>query len=170
MKSLRQSIFLLFALASGAAMAQAQSGEPMQKPVGTIAEGTHADPAVCAPDGVAVGGYDLITYRTEAGPQTGSPDFTAALDGLTYRFVSSENRDRFVADPDAYLPKYSGWCAITLALGSLTCPDFRNFKIEDGDLLLFETTGFTNGQVVWNTDPEEYRSQADANFLRLILP
>ena len=53
---------------------------------------------------------------------------------------------------------------MTLALGRLTCPDFNNFKIENDRLLLFELTGFTNGQALWNTAPDRYRGLADGNY------
>ena len=74
------------------------------------------------------------------------------------------NLDTFRADPERYLPDYAGFCAITLALGRITCPEYSNFKIEDDRLLLFEITGFTNGRTLWNTNPEDFRSKADANF------
>ena len=123
-----------------------------------------ASPAQCAVDGVAVGGYDLVSYRQEGGPQFGSPTWSSNHDGLTYLFVSETNRDQFVAEPNAYLPEYSGWCAVTLALGRLTCPDYSNFKIEDGKLLLFELTGFTNGRHLWNSSPAHYKSLANDNY------
>jgi hypothetical protein len=49
-------------------------------------------------------------------------------------------------------------------MGRLACPDYANFKIEDGRLLLFERVGFTNGRDVWNSDPMLHRAQANENF------
>ena len=83
---------------------------------------------------------------------------------MTYLFETEANRQAFLDDPTRFLPAYSGWCAVTLALGRLTCPDYTNFKIEDDRLLLFELTGFTNGQTLWNSDPGRYRQQADGNY------
>ena len=74
---------------------------------------------------------------------------------------------QFLKEPAFYLPQYQAWCAITLALGQLICPDYSNFKVEDNRLLFFEVTGFTNGRLVWNSDPVYYRDQADINFERL---
>ena len=84
--------------------------------------------------------------------------------GSTYLFANQSNLDTFRADPDRFLPSYAGFCAITLALGRITCPEFSNFKVEDDRLLLFEVTGFTNGRTLWDTNPEEFRSKADTNF------
>ena len=53
-------------------------------------------------------------------------------------------------------------------MGRLACPDYTNFKIENGDLLLFELAGFTNGRTLWNSDPSGFRERADANALKLI--
>ncbi len=127
-----------------------------------------ASPETCAPDGVALGGYDLVSYRQPGGPLPGSPDTSVEHDGLTYRFASERHRELFVADPDAYLPRYQGWCAATLAMGRLNCPDYTNFKIEQGELLLFELAGFTNGRTLWNTDPTGFRTRADSNALKLL--
>lgn len=140
----------------------------MAKPTGDISEVTDSDPGICAPDGIAVGGYDLLTYHGPDGPKPGNREFAEEYDGLTYLFVSDSNRQRFRDAPKRHLPRYDGWCAITLALGRLTCPDYQNFQIEDGDLLLFEVTGFTNGKVLWNTDAPGYRIQADDNFKTLL--
>ena len=147
-----------------AATAMAQDPVMMDKPGGAIEEFLPHNPAECAPDGVANGGYDLISYREEGGPRYGSAEFPAGHGGLTYLFETAENRDRFLADPERFLPAYSGWCAVTLALGRLTCPDYENFKIEDDRLLLFELTGFTNGQTLWNSNPGRYRGLADGNY------
>lgn len=126
------------------------------------------DAHACAPDGVAVGGFDLVSYHQSGGPAPGAEALAHKLDGLTYRFASEANLARFRQSPQAYLPVYQGWCAATLAMGRLVCPDYTNFKIEDGKLLLFEIAGFTNGRTIWDSDPAGFRQQADANFKRLV--
>ena len=128
------------------------------------AETTHQ----CAPEGLAVGGFDLVSYRQPGGPLAGSAEFEVEHNGLRYRFANARNRDSFVAAPVDYLPRYRGWCAATLSMGRLACPDYTNFKIENGDLLLFELAGFTNGRTLWNSDPSGFRERADANALKLI--
>ena len=126
------------------------------------------DPLMCAPDGVGVGGYDLVSYRSPAGPQPGRSEFSREHDGIAYQFLNEDNAAAFASNPERFLPAYGGFCAITLALGRLTCPDYTNYKIENDRLLLFETTGFTNGRVVWDTDPSGFRQQADSNFLEIL--
>ena len=111
-----------------------------------------------------MGGYDLVSYRLPNGPVPGRLDFFVEHQALKYLFSSEEHKQEFLANPDYYLPAYDGWCAITLALGRVTCPDFTNFKLEGNHLLLFEVTGFTNGRTVWGSDPLTYRKQANVNF------
>ena len=147
-----------------AGVAQDAAGGTMDKPNGDIVQFLPHNPAECAADGIANGGYDLISYRKEGGPRFGSAEFPAEYGGLTYLFETDAHRRQFLDDPERYLPAYSGWCAVTLALGRLNCPDYTNFKIEDGRLLLFELTGFTNGQTLWNSDPGHFRGLADGNY------
>ena len=132
------------------------------------ATAAETDPHACAPDGVDVGGFDLVSYHHANGPLPGDEALTHQLEGLSYRFASEENLARFRQAPQSYLPVYQGWCAATLAMGRLVCPDYTNFKIEDGRLLLFEIAGFTNGRTIWDSDPAGFRQQADANFKRLV--
>ena len=140
-------------------MVKSQSGVPLDE---------HVDPAMCNPDGVAIGGYDVVSYRQDGGPVHGDAEITAEHDGGTWRFASNANRDTFLEDPARFVPAYSGFCAVTLALGRVTCPEYTNFKIENDQLLLFEVTGFTNGRTLWNSDVDGFRRQADDNFTKLV--
>ena len=163
------SMFLLLISLSWA-QAEEPAAPMMSKPMGNIEDFVGHDAGECAPDGIALGGFDVVSYRTDGGPIAGSAEITASHQGLTYHFSTAENRDAFQARPAYYLPRYSGWCAVTLALGRLTCPDYTSFKIENDELLLFEVTGFTNGRTLWDTDASGFRVRADDNFLKLIDP
>lgn len=157
-------IVLLCLGALATAQELAEGPEMAPKPRGDITRFLPHNPRECAPEGIGVGGYDLLSYRSDNGPRFGSPEFSASHHDMEYLFESEENRQLFLDDPERYLPAYSGWCAVTLALGRLSCPDFDNFKIENDRLLLFELTGFTNGQALWNTAPDRYRDLADGNY------
>ena len=161
---MRQVLVTGVVLLSLGAAASAQEAVMAPKPGGEITDFLPHNPAECAPEGIGVGGYDLLSYRSEGGPRFGSPEFTARHNGIDYLFETEQNLEQFLEDPERYLPAYSGWCAVTLALGRLTCPDFNNFKIENDRLLLFELTGFTNGHALWNTAPDRYRGLADGNY------
>ncbi len=168
---MRYTSILTLVLISSIALSagtRAQTDQPvMEKSQSGIPLGSPFNRSMCTMDGVSAGGFDLISYRHPDGPVLGTPKFSMEYNGSTYLFANQPNLDTFRADAGRYLPAYAGFCAITLALGRVTCPDFSNFKIEDDRLLLFEVTGFTNGRTLWDTNPEGFRSKADANFEKL---
>jgi len=58
-------------------------------------------------DGVAIKGYDPVSYF-DRDPKKGDPSITYSFDGLTYRFASEANKDKFKANPERYKPAYGG--------------------------------------------------------------
>ncbi len=117
----------------------------------------------CLRGDFGLGGMDPVSYHGGA-PTPGRDAYTVDHAGIGYRFANAANREAFIANPERYLPRYAGWCAMAMALGSYTCPDYDNFQIEDGELVLFETTVFTNGRSLWNRDPKGNRERADAHY------
>lgn len=81
--------------------------------------------------GVALRGYDPVSYQAGANPVMGSGAFTAAHQGATYHFASGANRDAFKADPARYAPAYGGFCAMGVAMG----------RKLDGDPSLYRVVG-----------------------------
>jgi YHS domain-containing protein len=86
--------------------------------------------------GVAVGGYDVVSYFTANKPEQGSPLISLKHDGAEYRFVSVLHRDRFAANPEAYLPQYGGHCAYALSKGKSMDGDPKAWLIHKGKLYL----------------------------------
>lgn len=134
----------------------------------TSSGSANAGASQCATDGVAISGYDLISYHNRDGPSMGVKQHAVSHEGSHYYFLNAANKALFEAKPDQYLPVYQGWCAATLAMGRLACPDYANFKVENGRLLFFELAGFTNGRTLWNSDPDGFRQRADDNASRLL--
>ena len=126
------------------------------------------DLSVCSPDGVALGGYDVVAYHTQGQAVSGVATISLEHAGLSYWFSNEVHKMLFEETPEKYLPHFQGWCAIALARNRLTCPDYENFKIEDGKLLLFETIAFINGRTVWDSNPVKNLIDAEQNFARLI--
>ena len=60
--------------------------------------------------GVAIDGYDPVTYFTEPEPQPGKPDFEYYWGGVPWYFASAANRDVFMRAPEVYAPQYGGHC------------------------------------------------------------
>ncbi|MEM8710470.1 MAG: YHS domain-containing (seleno)protein [Planctomycetota bacterium] len=120
--------------------------------------------------GVAIGGYDPVEYFTSGEPRPGSEEWEASHAGATYRFVSEENRELFVADPGRFAPAYGGWCAWALADGdgSLVEIDPRSFLVQDGRLLLFYDGWLADTRKLWlERDVTELARAGDQNWQRI---
>ncbi|GAB4191713.1 MAG: YHS domain-containing (seleno)protein [Thalassobaculales bacterium] len=114
--------------------------------------------------GVAVKGYDVVAYFTEARPVRGSPEFTAQAEGATWRFASAANRDRFRAEPAKYIPQYGGFCAYGVAQGYKVDIDPNAWRIVDGRLYLNYSLSV---QKDWEKDIPGYLRRADAKWPEL---
>jgi len=111
--------------------------------------------------GVALGGYDPVSYFAGAVPQRGLAGLTLEHDGAAWRFSSAENRDQFRARPAAYLPRYGGYCAYAVAGGGTAGADPEVWQIVDGRLYL---NASRRVHAKWLRDPAGYIARADANW------
>jgi len=115
-------------------------------------------------DSVGVGGHDLLSYFTKGIAEKGSAQNQYTHEGLKYNFVSEEHLQKFKSEPGKYLPKFGGWCSMTLAMGRATTPTYDNFRIINDTLYLFEKTLSINGQTLWLQSPDENKNTAQRNY------
>ena len=121
----------------------------------------HAADEVFATAEGAIRGYDPVAYHVQAKAVRGSPKFTHAWNGVTWRFAYRRNRDRFAADPARYAPRYGGYCAYGTAQGYKVSTDPDAFAIVEGRLYL----NFSKPvQATWNTDRPGHIASADRNW------
>lgn len=83
----------------------------------TVLPAIGKEPAIYAPGGVALSGYDAVTYFTESQPERGSPDHALMWRGATWYFTSPGTMERFEMNPTAYAPQYGGYCAYGVSEG-----------------------------------------------------
>jgi YHS domain-containing protein len=114
--------------------------------------------------GLAIRGFDPVAYFTEGRPVEGSSEHTAEWMGATWRFASAANRDRFVAGPERYAPRYGGYCAYAVAKGETASIDPEAWKIVDGKLYLNYSRDI---QETWEKDIPGYVEKADRNWPKL---
>ena len=98
-----------------------------------------ADPPIAAVNtehGLAIKGYDPVAYFTTGKPSPGLAQFSTTYKGVTYRFASAENRDRFIAAPEKFLPQYGGYCAFAIALNKIADIDPEEWAIIKDKLYL----------------------------------
>jgi len=86
--------------------------------------------------GVALHGYDAVSYFGADRPQPGSEGFSYSFHGATWRFNSAANRKAFAADPAKYMPQFGGYCAKAVSENGTADVDPLSYKIVDGKLYL----------------------------------
>ncbi|MCA1298936.1 YHS domain-containing (seleno)protein [Stappia indica] len=116
-------------------------------------------------DGVAVGGYDPVSYFTDGGPRPGSPEIATSYRGASWYFANAENRDRFLADPQAYAPAYGGYCAWAVAQGNLAKGDPAYWDIVEGRLYLNYDRAV---QIRWRKDIPGFIVKSEENWPGLV--
>lgn len=87
--------------------------------------------------GVALEGYDPVSYFTGPDPMMGSPDFGYEWGGVSWYFSSPANRDVFMRNPEIYAPQYGGHCLVSLSRGFLSDGKPRLYAITGMKLYLF---------------------------------
>jgi len=116
-------------------------------------------------EGVAIQGYDPVAYFVSGKPLKGKKEFEHNVQGATYYFSSTNNREKFIQNPSAFEPQYGGWCAYAMgATGEKVEIDPETFKVADGKLYLFYNSFFNNTLPKWSKDEATLKAQADRNW------
>ncbi|MBS1599994.1 MAG: YHS domain protein [Bacteroidetes bacterium] len=119
-------------------------------------------------NGVALSGYDPVSYFTQNKPVKGNKDLAVVDNGVTYYFSSAADKEEFKKNPSKYEPQYGGWCAYAMGKdGSKVEIDPETFKIINGKLFVFYNKFFNNTLKSWNKDETKLHQQADANWSKV---
>lgn len=123
--------------------------------------------------GFAVSGYDVVAYFDLPQAEVGSPqpeaipgraDITADYNGATFAFSTTENRDRFLADPARFAPQYDGHCAYGVSKGGKVPGNPNLWRIVDDQLYLNITTNVVG---FWEEDIPGNITLAEGNWVDL---
>ncbi len=88
-------------------------------------------------DGIAMDGFDVVAYFRQGKPVKGRSAHPVEYKGQTWVFNSPANADAFRADPQAFEPRFNGWCAYAVSEGYGAPVDFiEGWSILDGKLYL----------------------------------
>lgn len=87
--------------------------------------------------GVAIEGYDPVSYFLGDAPVPGKPDYEYYWRGLPWYFANAANRDVFMRAPEAYAPQFGGHCLMSLSRGYLSDGKPRLYVIEGQKLYFF---------------------------------
>lgn len=119
-------------------------------------------------NGVAIGGYDVVSYFSE-GAVKGVESYAVKHNDATYFFSTKANMEAFQESPAQYLPQYDGYCAWGVAAQESKFPiNPETFDIIDGKLYLFFNGPFKgdtfNSLNPWNAETTKLIEAADENW------
>jgi YHS domain-containing protein len=95
-------------------------------------------PAVYQTSGVALAGYDPVSYF-QNGPAEGSPTISTEWGGVNWYFSSETNKSLFLAAPENYLPQFGGYCSKAVSTGFTAPVDPNQWAIFNDRLYLFSS-------------------------------
>jgi YHS domain-containing protein len=116
-------------------------------------------------EGFLIEQYDPVAYFTDGKPIRGKPEIYVEYEGAKYAFASEDHRQRFLADPDKYVPQYGGYCAYGVAQGGKSDVDPEVWEIVDGRLYLMLSHGTMS---VWQKKKQDYIEIADKAWQSII--
>jgi len=122
-------------------------------------------------DKVAIGGYDVVSYFNAGKAMKGDPTINTNYNTIIYRFISNENKEAFLKNPEAYLPQYDGYCALAVgAQNKKVSINPEEFKVTEGKLYLFFNGPLPlsgkkfNSVEPWNKDENNLIRKANTNW------
>ncbi len=115
--------------------------------------------------GVALEGYDPVSYFTDGKPAKGDKTIEATFNGALYHFVSQEHRATFEKDPTKYTPAYGGFCGYAASVGKVRPANPLIWSIVDGQLIVQHTKG---ADKLWQKDVSGNKARADKYWPALV--
>lgn len=122
---------------------------------------SHGPAPVFERDGVALGGYDPVSYFFEPEPVPGSAAHQVTWRGTVWHFTSAENAQRFRVDPEQFAPQYGGYSLYGMSRGKAYSADPTVFDIIDGKLYLSRNDAVRE---IWQRNPSGYIATADRKW------
>lgn len=85
-------------------------------------------------DGMAIKGYDVVAFHTDAKAIKGSQTFTYRWKDTNWLFENQAHLDMFKKDPEKYAPQYGGYCAYGTADGHKAPTETDTWTVKDEKL------------------------------------
>ena len=122
-------------------------------------------PLYYADQGMAVSGFDAVSYFRSQAPMRGQADISVMWKGAEWRFASMEHREMFEANPRAFAPQFGGYCAYAVSRGHLLESDPRAWRIVDDKLYLIHSPKV---EKIWEQDIAGNIALAEQNWPALL--
>jgi YHS domain-containing protein len=115
--------------------------------------------------GLAISGFDPVSYFTDAQPTKGQQDFEASIGGVIWRFHNEGNRASFVANPEIYGPQFGGYDPVDVARGKVIEGRAQLWLVFGEKLYLFHRQENLDA---FSAHPADFAKQADDQWPELI--
>jgi hypothetical protein len=89
--------------------------------------------------GLALDGFDPVSYFLYGEPRAGRPEYEAIWGGAAWRFASEANRAAFLSHPPAFEPRFGGFDALAMAGGRAVPASPRIALVVNSRLYLFNS-------------------------------
>jgi len=103
--------------------------------------------------GIAMYGYDVVSYFTKQQAIMGLDAFEVEWDDNYWHFTNSANADRFLDAPQAFLPQFNGYGAFAVASGRLVAGNPLIWALYENQLFFFHSVSARNQ---WALNPTNY--------------
>ncbi len=91
---------------------------------------------VSGASGIALDGFDPVSFFQGNTPRNGSPMIRAEHAGATYLFASEHNKATFLESPNRFAPQYGGFCAYGVSINMLLPVDITTAQVRNDKLYL----------------------------------
>ncbi len=85
-------------------------------------------------NGVAVSGYDVVTYFELDSAIVGNESLSTQYKGVTWYFSDSKNLVLFENNPEKYTPQYGGFCSWGMRYNGRYIADHKVFTVYENKL------------------------------------
>jgi YHS domain-containing protein len=109
-------------------------------------------------------GYCVITLDQDNAWKKGDKRFGAIHRGKLYLFTSTENQQKFLADPDRYSPVLSGFDPVLFFEQGNLVDGKREFGIKDKQVYLFSSA---ESRKKFEADPARYMQSVQQAMLKV---
>lgn len=116
--------------------------------------------------GMAVGGYDPLSYFLAAKAEAGDERFQYLWHGVTWQFTSEANLLAFKRTPSVYAPRYAGYDPYAISNGILSQGLPSIWLIEGGKLYLFHNQV---NKYLWSENRKKLNQKIEENWQELSL-
>ncbi len=114
--------------------------------------------------GIALFGFDPMSYHVYVEPKKGSGEFEMEYDGIAWHFYNDGNKRIFEKSPDYYMPAFGGFDPVALAQDKIAVTDPRIYMMYKGTVYLFASEA---NRIIFKVEAEYYKNEAELKWPKL---